>query len=296
LRAVTYVDVAMLRLAFGAAALLTISAATRTPLPRRLGTWAHLFVLSTVFCSAPFTLLSFGETHVSAVLAGLINSLTPLTTIAASVTIFRQRLITPTIAAGIALGFAGTLVVLGVWTGFGGGQVAGILACVGAVSCYGIAFPYSARYLTNRPDAESPIALATGQVLCGLIQILPFALAFGEVRPHAAATSFIALAALGALGTGVAYTFNFNVIRNAPPAIASSVTYVVPIFAVIVGAAFLGETVHWYEPVGAAVILAGAAVSQDRLPRRRRVASSSRRSAHLVPDHRPGSRLLAEEE
>lgn len=265
LRAVTFVDVALLRLAFGAAALLAVSALTRTPLPRRPSTWGHLCVLGLLFCSVPFTLFSYGETHISAVLAGLINSLTPLMTIAASMTVFRQRLLNPRLMLGLCLGFAGTLVVLGVWSGLGGGQAAGMGACLAAVACYGTGFPYSARYLTSRPDAESPVALATGQVLCGTLQILPFALSLGHVQAHPPATSFLALAALGTLGTGIAYVLNFEVMKNAPPPIASSVTYIVPIFAVIAGAAFLGETVHWYEPLGAAVILLGAAISQDRL-------------------------------
>lgn len=281
LRAVSFVDVAMLRLAFGAAALLAIAALTRTPLPRRPSTWGHLFVLGMLFCSVPFTLFSYGETHISAVLAGLINALTPLTTVAASITVFRQRLLSTRLVLGLATGFLGTLVVLGVWTGLGGGQAAGILACVAAVACYGISFPYSARYLTGRPDTESPVALATGQVLCGTVQILPFAIALGHVRPSAPATSFLALAALGTLGTGIAYTLNFDVIRQARPAIASSVTYIVPIFALVVGAAFLGETVHWYEPVGAALILLGAAISQDRVRVRRR-------RDRLAPKHLAG--------
>ena len=265
LRAVAFVDVALLRLAFGAAALLAVSSLTRTALPRRPATWGHLFVLGFFFCSVPFTLFSYGETHVSAVLAGIVNALTPLATIAASVTVFRRGLLNSRLALGLALGFVGVLVVLGVWNGLGGGQLAGIGACLGAVACYGIGFPYSARFVTSRADAESPIALATGQVVCGTLQILPFGIAFGYVRAKPPATSFIAMAALGVLGTGIAYVLNFDVINNAPPAIASSVTYVVPIFAVIVGAAFLGETVHWYEPFGAVVILLGAAISQDRL-------------------------------
>jgi drug/metabolite transporter (DMT)-like permease len=187
----------------------------------------------------------------------------------ASMTIFGQRMRDPRLLFGLGVGLGGVLVVLGVWNGLGGGQAVGIVAALGAVACYGIGFVYSARYLTSREEAESPIALATGQVLCGTVQILPFALALGHVRSNPPASSFVAIAALGMLGTGIAYVLNFDVIAHAPPAIASSVTYVVPIFAVIVGAAFLGETVHWYEPLGAALILLGAAISQDRLRRGR---------------------------
>src|ERR1700687_1421800 len=73
LRAMSPVDVAFARLAVGATTLLIIAAFTRTSLPRKLKTWGHLFVLSALLNSVPFTLFSYGETHISAVLAGLIN-------------------------------------------------------------------------------------------------------------------------------------------------------------------------------------------------------------------------------
>ena len=270
LRAVSFVDVALLRLTFGAVALLLVAGLTRTALPRRWATWGHLFVLGSLFCSIPFTLFSYGETHISAVLAGLINALTPLATIAASITVFRLQRPNPRLLSGMAIGLAGVLVVLGVWNGLGGGQLTGICSCLVAVVCYGLGFNYSARFITGRQEAEPPIALATGQVLCGTVQVLPFALATGHIASHPPFTSFVAMAALGMLGTGIAYVLNFDVINNAPPPIASTVTYLVPVYAVVVGAAFLGEAVHWYEPVGAALILLGAAVCHERLRRRGR--------------------------
>lgn len=135
LRAVSFVDVALLRLGFGAVALLAMSAVTGTRPPRRARTWGHLFVLAALFCSVPFTLFSYGETHVSAVLAGLINALTPLTTVAATIAVFRSQRPEPRLLAGLALGLAGVLVVLGVWNGLGGGELEGSLACLGAVTC-----------------------------------------------------------------------------------------------------------------------------------------------------------------
>jgi drug/metabolite transporter (DMT)-like permease len=110
--------------------------------------------------SAPFTLFSYGETHISAVLAGIINALTPLATLLAALTIFRQQRPNPRIIAGLAIGFAGVLVVVGVWHGLGGGELLGIGACLGAVACYGVAFPYSRRHLAGL--ADPPVALAMG--------------------------------------------------------------------------------------------------------------------------------------
>jgi drug/metabolite transporter (DMT)-like permease len=71
---------------------------------------------------------------------------------------------------------------------------------------------------------------------------------------------------LGILGSGVAYVLNFHVIDQAGGTIASTVTYLTPVFAVVVGAVFLGEPVTWYEPVGGLVILTGAALAQGRIP------------------------------
>jgi drug/metabolite transporter (DMT)-like permease len=270
LRAVSPVDVAFIRLCAGAGALLIIATITRTALPRRSSTWRHLFVFALLVNSVPFTLFAYGETHISSVLAGLINALTPLTTLVAVLVIFRQERATRTILVGLVVGLAGVLVVIGVWRGFGQGQLLGVGACLIAVGCYGVGYPYARRHLGQLGD--HPVSLAAGQVICGAVQLLPFAILTGRVNHHPPATSLLALAALGVLGTGVAYILNFHVISAAPATIASSVTYLTPMFAVIVGVAFLSEALTWNEPVGAALILAGAAIGQGRVHRRNRDA------------------------
>jgi len=73
--------------------------------------------------------------------------------------------------------------------------------------------------------------------------------------------------ALGILGTGYAYIWNFQILAAAGSAIASSVTYVTPVVAVIVGVLFLSEPVTWNEPIGGAIVLLGAAISQGRFNR-----------------------------
>jgi drug/metabolite transporter (DMT)-like permease len=73
------------------------------------------------------------------------------------------------------------------------------------------------------------------------------------------------MVALGVFGSGFAYIWNFTIMRAAGSAIASSVTYVTPLVAVIVGLIFLQEKLHWYEPVGACVVLLGAAIAQGRI-------------------------------
>ena len=71
--------------------------------------------------------------------------------------------------------------------------------------------------------------------------------------------------ALGVFGSGFAYIWNFKIMAIAGSAIASSVTYITPIVAVIVGVIFLQESLFWYEPVGALIVLLGAAIGQNRI-------------------------------
>ncbi len=75
----------------------------------------------------------------------------------------------------------------------------------------------------------------------------------------------LSMIALGVFGSGFAYLWNFKVMQIAGSAIASSVTYLTPVVAVIVGIIFLNEGITWNEPVGALVVLLGAAIAQERI-------------------------------
>jgi drug/metabolite transporter (DMT)-like permease len=273
------VQVAFVRLAVGGAALVIILALTGSRLPRNLATWRHLFVVAMLMNGIPFTLFAVGETHVSSVLAGIINASTPLTTLAVIMLAFPEEHPNLDRVLGLFVGFLGILVVVGVWEGLGAGEWTGIAACLGAVTCYGIAFPYSRRHLAGLPD--SGVSLAAGQVLLGAAVLLPFALVSGPPGPIAAGP-VLGLLGLGALGSGIAFAINYQVVRAAGPSTASTVTYLTPLFAVVVGAAFLGEHVTWYEPVGGAVVLFGVAVSQGRV--RAVAAAVARRSRRPGPD------------
>ena len=267
------VQVAFVRVAVGATTLLLVSALTGTPLPRGRQTWRHLFVAAMLLNSVPFTLFAFGETHISSVLAGIINATTPLTTLAMVLVAFPEEHPTRERVAGLVVGFVGVLVVIGVWQGLGSGEWAGIAACLGAVTCYGVAFPYTRRHLSVLPD--SPISLATGQLLVGAVVLLPFAALAGGGHGPIVLAGVLGMLGLGALGSGIAYILNYQIIGAAGGMTASTVTYLTPLFAVIAGVAFLGEGVAWYEPVGGFIVLLGAAIAQGRL---RTTAQMMRRS------------------
>jgi drug/metabolite transporter (DMT)-like permease len=266
------VEVAFTRVSLGALALIITCVCTRTHLPRRRSTWRHLAVVAILLNSVPFALFSYGETHVSSILAGLINAMTPLATLAVLLIAFPEEKPTRQRILGLVIGFLGVLVVLGVWEGLRTGQLLGTFACIGAVCCYGVGFPYARRHLSN--DPESTLAKATGQVMLGAAFLIP-ALIVSEIvaapqhRGHLGLGTVVGMLALGVLSTGFAYILNFQVIDAAGSSTATGVAYLSPIAVVIVGMTFLGEHLYWYEPVGAVIILLGVTVSQGRFTRAR---------------------------
>lgn len=287
LRALSAVQVAAGRLALGAAALLLITVVTRTPLPRSWRTWAHLAVVGALLNAVPFTLFAYGQQYISSVLAGIINAATPLSTLLVILAAFPEEKPTRDRVSGLGVGFVGVCIVLGVWRGFGG-EWAGVLACLAAITCYGLAFPYSRRNLTGR--GERPLQLATGQVLTATAMMLPPLLVTGTAPPGELSPSVIgAMLLLGVLGSGLAYILNFRIIAAAGASTASTVTYLTPIIAALVGVAVLGEHVSWNQPLGGLVVLTGVALAQGRLRRRAGATESpaaavAARATRAAPD------------
>jgi len=258
--------IAWLRCALGAPALLLILALMRDRLPRERGVYLHLLLIAALMNALPFALFAYGETEVSSLLAGIINALTPLMTLLFSISLLPDEPPTAEKLTGLGVGFLGVVVVLAPWHGLGGGSLHGALACNGAATCYGLGFPYMRRHLSGRP--ETGVALSAAQVSLGALLLTPF-LPLGSLPGEVPGLEVWGSAlALGTLGTGVAYIFNFNVVRAAGAQTASMVTYLVPVFAVIFGVSILGEPLSWHEPVGGALIIAGVALAQGVLRRR----------------------------
>jgi drug/metabolite transporter (DMT)-like permease len=127
---------------------------------------------------------------------------------------------------GLALGFVGVLVVVG--RGVGAGQAFGSLAVLGGAACYGTGFVYTRRFLSGRP--ESGTVLAAIQVTLATLVLGAVTPLLGGLSAWRGPAAAAALLMLGALGTGVGYILNFAVIRAAGATVASTVTYVIPLW------------------------------------------------------------------
>ena len=255
--------VAFGRCALGAATLLAWAKYKKISLPKSGKLWAHLWVVSLMLNVIPGVLFALAETEVTSILAGIINAVTPLMTLIAIMVVTRDEKPKFYQVLGIGVGFIGVLTVLGAWQGLGDNPLWAILVLLAAVTCYGFSFPYSRRFvIPHKLPSES---IAAAQVTTGALTLLPFFLFDGIARDEYRPGPVFAMLALGVFGSGFAYIWNFKIMAIAGSAIASSVTYITPIVAVIVGVVFLQESLFWYEPVGALIVLLGAAIGQNRI-------------------------------
>jgi drug/metabolite transporter (DMT)-like permease len=259
----TPIGVAFGRCFLGAITLVLIAKARKISLPKEPIIWAHLLVIALLLNVIPGFLFALAETKVTSILAGIINAVTPLMTVLAILLIGRDEQPKRTQFLGLIIGFTGVAVVMGIWQGLGDNPIEYVLCLLLAVTCYGFSFPYSRRFVI--PFKLEPTPMATVQLICAAVVLTPGFLLDGLASNDLTFTPVFSMLALGIFGSGFAYIWNFQIIKAAGSAIASSVTFVTPVVAVIAGIIFLDEELFWYEPIGALIVLFGAAVAQERI-------------------------------
>jgi drug/metabolite transporter (DMT)-like permease len=221
--------------------------------------WRPLAVVGVINSVLPFVLFSVAALALNAGLSSIFNATAPLWGALIGALWLKERLL-PSRLVGMAIGFAGVLFLAWDKASFKPGEhgvSAGlaILACLAATLCYGFGANYTRRKLQGVP----PLAVAAGsQLAATAVLALPGAWTWPATMPSA--TAWSAVIGLALLATGVAYLLYFRLIAHVGPARAISVTFLIPLFGVLWGALFLGETVTAAMLMGCAVILAGTAL------------------------------------
>lgn len=268
------------RILLGAVALAVIMTVTRRRWPRELRVWGHMLVVGIFFCAVPFTLFAWAEQYVPSSLASIYNAATPIMTLLLTPLILRSERLGTARTAGLVIGILGVVVLTGPWQLIGSSDLRSTipaqLACLGATASYGFAGLYLRRFVSGLPYDSVTIS-SVQLAMASLVVLLaaPF-VARGPVTLNGPVV--LSIVVLGVVGTGVAYVWYTRIMREWGAARASTVTYLTPVVGVVLGVLLLGESVHWYEPVGGAIVVAGILVSQGvssaRLARTRRPAAS----------------------
>ena len=262
-KALPPLGVSFWRMALGATALFVILKVQGHKLPRDRKTWMHASIAGLFMSAIPFTLFAFGEQHIASGLAGMINAATPVMTVLVILVGFRDQKPTAIQLIGLGVGILGTLVLLGIWQGFGSNDPLSVVALLGATLCYGFGSPYIRKFVS--PLGMPNTVAVFIQLAMASVVILPFYATGPLVTGPLELASVGSILTLGVMGTGIAYIFYYRIIEQAGSTIASSVTITQPVVAVILGVVLLHESVHWYEVCGGLVIIFGALVAQGRI-------------------------------
>jgi drug/metabolite transporter (DMT)-like permease len=256
------VEVTLARLALGAAVLFAILLVRREQVPRSARVWM-LIVVAALFANAvPYLLFAVAEQSVNSSTAGIINATTPLSTVVLALAVRHQKTVTSRQAAGLIIGFIGAVLIFTPWNTAAGLTSAGGLECLAASISYAVSYIYMDKFLARK--GIGPVVLSACQLAAAAV-MLAIALAVTGVRtPHVTAVSVAAIAVLGVVGTGFAYVLNYQIITSEGATIASTVTYLLPVVAIVLGVVVLNETITVATLAGIALVLAGVALTRRR--------------------------------
>ena len=256
------VEVTLARLALGAAVLFAIVLARREKIPRPGRLWAHIAVAALFANAVPYLLFAVAEQTVDSSTAGIINATTPLWTVVLALAVRHQKSVTSWQAAGLIVGFAGAVLIFTPWHTAGGLFSAGGLECLAASVSYAVSYIYMDRFLARR--GIGPVVLSACQLAAAAVMLAIALAVTGAPTPHVTAESVAAIAVLGIIGTGFAYVLNYQIITSEGATVASTVTYLLPVVAIVLGVLVLGENITATILTGIALVLLGVALTRRR--------------------------------
>jgi len=252
------VQMVLARLVLGAVVLVAVGYARGLRLPTDRKIWFHLTVAALIGNAVPWVLYAQGERHGSSSIAAVVNGTAPVWTLCATLVLAQGTRIGWAKIAGAVLGLSGTVLVAAPWSSSGATPRMSILCfLLGSIS-FGSSFAYMGKFLAGR--GIPPLMLAGGQLSAASVLLLLVTPFMGLSPIHFKTESVVALIVLGVICTGLAALLNFELVLKDGSAVASTVTYLMTVVAVILGAAVLNEPMGWTVAVGALAVLGATAL------------------------------------
>jgi len=243
------------RLTLAAIILWGVLLARRQPVARSPSSWAAFAIMGLLNGALPYVLITWGEQTISSGLAALLQATMPIFTVIMAHFITEDEHIRPRRILGIVAGFAGVLVLMLPDLRQGLREnIMGQMAIVVSSVSYAGATIYARGVLRG----HAPLMATTGQLTTGALFTLPLSLIFE--RPFDISPSPGALASwlgLVLIGTVVAYVIYYALLARTSATFTSTVTYVIPVNGLLLGALVLGEPLTIVILASAVLILAG---------------------------------------
>lgn len=265
--ALPVLTIVVLRVGLAAAALWAVVALLGRPVPRTPSVWLAFLGMGLLNNAIPFGLIVWGQTVIASGLASILNATTPLFTVVIAGLLLADERMTPMKLGGVAVGFAGVVVMIGLdaLSSLGIG-IAAQVAVLGAALSYALAGVFGRRF---RRMGVDPVVTAAGQVTGSTLLIAPLVLALEApwtlVAPPPAV--WASVAGLALLSTALAYILYFRILERAGATNLLLVTFLIPVSAILLGWLVLGERLAPAHVAGMALIGAGLALIDGRLLR-----------------------------
>ncbi len=242
------------RVGFAAVALIVYCRFKKLRIPFERQHIFQYLVMGFVAHALPFTLITWGQTHITAGLASIYNATAPLFTVLVAHYCLADELANSTKFIGVLTGLFGVAVLIG--GGMNGltldnllGQLAGLCAAIS----YALSFVYGRRF-----SGMAPAGIAAATLTSATFLITPLAFFYGSSATHLPpASSIAAIITLALLCTAIAYILYYWILERAGATNLSLVTFLIPVSAITLGIVFLGETLAFNHVMGLALIFCG---------------------------------------
>lgn len=256
--------VTLLRVGLGGAFLALIPRARARRIDR--DDWGRVILLGLIWVAIPFTLFPIAQQWIDSAVAGMLNGATPIFT-ALVATVLLRALPGPLQVAGLVVGFGGILAIALPSAESGSTAAIGVLLVILATVCYAV----SLNIVTPLQQKYGSIPVMARVLWVATLLVLPFGLV-GLGDSSFAWSSLLAVAAIGVLGTGLAFILMGTLTGSVGATRASFITYLIPVVALILGIVFRDEVVSGVAITGVGLVIAGAILASRREIRKARVA------------------------
>ena len=246
-----------LRVSLAAFALLVVVYLTGLRMPANPKIWVALIFMGILNNVIPFTLIVWGQTHIANGLASILNATTPLFTIVAAHLLTKDEKMTNKKIVGVIIGFAGVVSMLGHEALGGlGNSVFAQFAILGAAISYSFAGIFGRRFAQA---GVKPVVTATGQVTASSMLLIPLAIFYDNplALPMPGLEIWLAILGLALISTAFAYILYFRILSTAGATNLLLVTLLIPVSAILLGTAILGEQLEIKHLIGMGMISVG---------------------------------------
>lgn len=261
--------IVLLRVGIAAITLWAILLIGDYEIPKSLKLWRTFFIMGLLNNVIPFSLIVWGQNHIGAGLASIINATTPIFTILIAGVVLSDEHMTPQRVVGVLIGLFGVTVLIGTSSlrDLGPSMSIGTLAqlaIIGAAISYGCASVYGRRF---KSMGISPFTTAVGQVTTATVILLPMAFLFErpDQLSNPSLQVWLSILCLGVFCTALGYSLFFRILSSSGATNVVLVTFLVPVSANFLSWLILGEQLHGRYFSGMAFIGLGLAAIDGRL-------------------------------